>query len=361
MPGWRLLAQAGAQVLGCASGGGLSANLSLGCRTNIWLFVRGLHGKSSTWWYEHLSEENASFVKQLVSDEDKAQLASKMSPLKDEPWPIHPWEPGSSRVGLIAVKLGMMPLWTKDGQKHAVTLLQVQDCHVLKYTPKENHNGKTAALTVGGKTVSHFHKPTSVLKFYRELGLPPKQKIKIFNVTDNAVIKPGTPLYAAHFRPGQYVDVTAKTIGKGFQGVMKRWGFKGQPATHGQTKTHRRPGAISTGDVARVWPGTKMPGQMGNIDRTSFGLKVWRINTKHNIIYVNGSVPGHTNCLVKINEVVCSSWMGQINECSLYHQKKQINDFQLAKESWYRRDNPALHIKWEEFQPTVRVLHRGRK
>ncbi|XP_006883381.1 PREDICTED: 39S ribosomal protein L3, mitochondrial [Elephantulus edwardii] len=196
----------------------------------------------------------------------------------------------------------MMPLWTKDGKEHVVTLLQVQDCHVLKYTPKESHNGKTAALTVGGKTASPFHKSPSILEFYQELGLPPKQKIKIFNVTENAVIKPGTPLYAAHFRPGQHVDVTAKTIGKGFQGVMKRWGFKGQPATHGQTKTHRRPGAISTGDVARVWPGTKMPGQMGNQDRTVLGLKVWRINTKHNIIYVNGSVPGHKNCLVKVRD-----------------------------------------------------------
>ncbi|KAB1283178.1 39S ribosomal protein L3; mitochondrial, partial [Camelus dromedarius] len=63
-------------------------------------------------------------------------------------------------------------------------------------------------------------------------------------------------------------------IGKGFQGVMKRWEFKGQPATHGQTKTHRRPGAVSTGDVARVWPGAKMPGPLGNIDRTAFGLRV---------------------------------------------------------------------------------------
>uniref|UniRef100_A0A8C9K8D7 Large ribosomal subunit protein uL3m n=1 Tax=Panthera tigris altaica TaxID=74533 RepID=A0A8C9K8D7_PANTA len=271
-------------------------------RADIWLLVRSLHGRSGTWWDEHLSEENVSFVKQLVSEENKAQLASKLCPLKDEPWPLHPWEPGSSRVGLIALKLGMMPLWTKDGQKHVVTLLQVQDCHVLKYTPKENHDGKMAALTVGGKTVSRFYKSPSLLEFYQELGLPPKQKVKIFRVTDNAVIKPGTPLYAAHFRPGQYVDVTAKTIGKGFQGVMKRWGFKGQPATHGQTKTHRRPGAVSTGDVARVWPGTKMPGQMGNKDRTEYGLKVWRINTKHNIIYVNGSVPGHKNCLVKIRD-----------------------------------------------------------
>lgn len=63
-------------------------------RTNIWFCVRTRHSNSSTWWDEHLSEENASFVKQLVFDENKAQLSSKLNPLKDEPWPLHPWEPG---------------------------------------------------------------------------------------------------------------------------------------------------------------------------------------------------------------------------------------------------------------------------
>ncbi|XP_036287386.1 39S ribosomal protein L3, mitochondrial isoform X5 [Pipistrellus kuhlii] len=215
MLGWRRLALAGSQVLRRGAGGldaaGRFGNSLCFYRTDIWLLVRSLHGKSGTWWDEHLSEENAEFVKQMVSEENKAQLASKLCPLKDEPWPIHPWEPGSCRVGLVAVKLGMMPLWTKDGQKHVTTLLQVQDCHVLRYTPKESNDGKNATLTVGGKTVSRFYKRKSILEFYQELGLPPKQKIKIFRVTDNAVIKPGTPLYAAHFRPGQYVDVTAKT------------------------------------------------------------------------------------------------------------------------------------------------------
>ncbi|NXS01628.1 RM03 protein, partial [Oxylabes madagascariensis] len=91
-------------------------------------------------------------------------------------------------------------------------------------------------------------------------------------------------------------------IGKGFQGVMKRWGFKGQPASHGQTKTHRRPGAISTNGLVTS------PLQQHSVFRaTAFlmtvmwrGTDVWRINTKHDIIYVNGSVPGHTNCLVKV-------------------------------------------------------------
>lgn len=215
---------------------------------------------------------------------------------------MNEWKPDSIRVGVIAVKLGMMPIWTKSGKKHAVTLLKVQDCHVLKYISKEESGGKTSQLIVGGKNASPFSKSEAAMEIFKEAGVPRKQKISVFNVTDDAIIKPGTPLYAAHFRPGQFVDVTAKTIGKGFQGVMKRWGFKGQPASHGQTKTHRRPGAISTNKAGKVYRGKKMPGKMGNIYRTSLGLKVWRVNTKHDIIYVNGSVPGHTNCLVKVRD-----------------------------------------------------------
>ncbi|TNM92875.1 hypothetical protein fugu_018277 [Takifugu bimaculatus] len=143
------------------------------------------------------------------------------------------------------------------------------------------------------------------MEMYGNAGVPPKQKLTTFKISDNALIKPGTPLYAAHFRPGQYVDVTAKSIGKGFQGVMKRWGFKGQPASHGQTKTHRRPGASGPGgDPAKVFKGKKMPGMLGNIYITAFGLKIWRVNTKYNVLYVHGSVPGHRNCVLKVRDTV---------------------------------------------------------
>ncbi|XP_042331723.1 39S ribosomal protein L3, mitochondrial [Sceloporus undulatus] len=270
-------------------------------RGPCWVILRHINN-NVTWWDEHLSKENVQFLKKLVTEEYKAQTASKLCPLKDEPWPLHPWQSGSRRVGVIAVKLGMMPLWTKKGEKMAVTLLQVQDCHVIRHIPKEEFDGKCPALIVGGKNVSQFYKQESAMEMYRAVGVPPKQKTSIFRVSENAIIKPGTPLYAAHFRPGQYVDVTAKTIGKGFQGVMKRWGFKGQPASHGQTKTHRRPGAISNSKVAKVFKGKKMPGQLGNWFRTTKGLKVWRVSTKYNIIYVHGSVPGHKNCLVKVSD-----------------------------------------------------------
>ncbi|XP_062846290.1 39S ribosomal protein L3, mitochondrial isoform X2 [Trichomycterus rosablanca] len=257
--------------------------------------------KTSTWWDEHLTEDNAGFIKKEVAKEYNELTKAKLNPLKDEPWPRPEWVEQSKRVGLVAIKLGMMPVWTKSGERHVVTMLQVQDCHVIKHLAKEDYNGMSAALIVGAKSVSPFYKSAAYLEMFRSAGVPPKQKLTTFSVTENAIIKPGTPLYAAHFRPGQYVDVTAKTIGKGFQGVMKRWGFKGQPATHGQTKTHRRPGSLGPGgDPAKVFKGKKMPGRMGNVYDTAFGLKVWRVNTTDNILYVNGSVPGHRNCLVKL-------------------------------------------------------------
>ncbi|XP_054848115.1 39S ribosomal protein L3, mitochondrial [Eublepharis macularius] len=303
MPGVGLLCRLGSRLL---TGGRhvpalVAAETGVGNR-GLWRVIARHIVDNATWWDEHLSEENCKFLKNLTTEEFKAQTASKLCPLKDEPWPLHHWEPGSKRIGVVALKLGMMPLWTKAGERLPVTMLRVQDCHVLKYIPKEECDGKNPFIIVGGKNVSPFHKSPSQLELYRAIGIPPKQKMTTFKVSDNAIIKPGTPLYAAHFRPGQYVDITAKTIGKGFQGVMKRWGFKGQPATHGQTKTHRRPGAISNTKVARVFKGKKMPGQMGNRFRTVRGLKVWRVSVKHNIIYVNGTVPGHTNCLVKVTD-----------------------------------------------------------
>ncbi|XP_051520704.1 39S ribosomal protein L3, mitochondrial-like [Myxocyprinus asiaticus] len=260
------------------------------CRTGATLerapFVQCVRThQTDTWWDDHLTEDNASFLK------------------KDYWGGIQ--TTGSRRVGVVAVKLGMMPVWTKSGERHVVTMLQVQDCHVVKHLSKEEFDGRTAALVVGGKSISPFHRAEGYLEIFRNAGIPPKQKITTFCVSDNAIIKPGTPLYAAHFCPGQYVDITAKTIGKGFQGVMKRWGFKGQPASHGQTKTHRRPGSLGPGgDPAKVFKGKKMPGRMGNVYDTAHGLKIWRVNTKYNGLYVNGSVPGHRNCLVKVRDTI---------------------------------------------------------
>ncbi|XP_008330224.1 large ribosomal subunit protein uL3m [Cynoglossus semilaevis] len=303
--------------------------------------------KSTTWFDEHLTEDNTEYMRKSISEEYRKMTADKLNPLKDEPWQRHEWTEGSRRVGLVALKLGMMPIWTKTGERHAVTMLQVQDCHVIKHLSKEEFDGRTAALVVGGKNVSPFYRSEEHMEMFMNAGVPPKQKVTTFKVSDNAVIKPGTPLYAAHFRPGQYVDVTAKTIGKGFQGVMKRWGFKGQPASHGQTKTHRRPGASGPGGPSRVMKGKKMPGQMGNRYNTAHGLKIWRVNTKYNILYVHGTVPGHKNCLLKVRDTVLptrSSTLLNLPFPTFFTEEEADLDEDLYAEDMFVHTEPSLTL-----------------
>uniref|UniRef100_A0A674DHS4 Large ribosomal subunit protein uL3m n=1 Tax=Salmo trutta TaxID=8032 RepID=A0A674DHS4_SALTR len=282
--------------------------------------------KTTTWWEEHLTEDNKSYMRKSLGEEYNRQIAAKLHPLKDEPWPRQEWTKESRRVGLVAVKLGMAPVWTKTGERHVVTMLQVQDCHVLNYLSKEKYDGHTAALVVGGKNASPFYKTDEEMEMFRLAGVPPKQKVTTFKVSDNAIIKPGTPLYAAHFRPGQYVDVTAKTIGKGFQGVMKRYGFKGQPASHGQTKTHRRPGqylsptslCLSLSLSVSLCLSLSLPVSpclslslpvspclslsLPVSPCLSLSLPVSPCLSLYNVIYVHGSVPGHKNCLLKVRD-----------------------------------------------------------
>ena len=121
---------------------------------------------------------------------------------------------------------------------------------------------------------------------WRELGtfsahnVSPKKKLMEFAVGHNAIIKPGTEITCRHFMPGQLVDVQGVSKDKGFQGVMKRWGFKGGPATHGSSKFHRRRGAMGgSADAAGggVWKGKRMPGHMGNKNYTKSGLRVFRL------------------------------------------------------------------------------------
>jgi large subunit ribosomal protein L3 len=122
-------------------------------------------------------------------------------------------------------------------------------------------------------------------------------------VTEDALLPPGTNITAAHFTAGQFVDVCAKTLGKGFQGVMKRHGMAGQPASHGVTKTHRKMGATGGGgDPGRIWPGKRMPGRMGCKRRTIPSLKVYRINHVFNVLYVKGAVPGPRMQYVRVTD-----------------------------------------------------------
>jgi len=138
---------------------------------------------------------------------------------------------------------------------------------------------------------------------YRKAGVSNKSFVKEFPVTPDAHVPVGTTLSAIHFVPGQFVDVVAKSIGKGTQGTMKRWNFKGLRASHGVSVSHRSAG--STGghqDPGRVWPGKKMAGRHGNYTTTVQNLPVVRVDSALDLVFVRGCVPGVDDAPVLIRD-----------------------------------------------------------
>uniref|UniRef100_A0A1B6F490 Large ribosomal subunit protein uL3m n=1 Tax=Cuerna arida TaxID=1464854 RepID=A0A1B6F490_9HEMI len=270
---------------------------------------------------EALTESNKQFIEEIVHDKfGPPAIISGLStyqlktPLRTEAVAKGEWTPRTRRTGLIGRKLGYQPLWDKKGNRIVTTLIQIVDNHVVKYIPPEEYKPKRVykyreknrygCLLVGAESADPQRYTREYCGLFSDAGLMPKKLLAQFMVSPEAVVQPGTPLLANHFKVGDVVDIRGKTVYQGFQGVMKRWGFHGMPATHGVTKTHRRGGNIG-GPKARVWPGTKMPGHMGNRWRVNRGLKIWRINTKYNVLYVQGrGVPGEINSYVYVYDTL---------------------------------------------------------
>ncbi|XP_066924878.1 large ribosomal subunit protein uL3m-like isoform X2 [Clytia hemisphaerica] len=233
-----------------------------------------VYEKNSHWMGQY---ERNPVIKTKISQNELSNLIGKesnrLAPLDLEHYISEhkrEWQAGDLRTGAIGRKLGMSVLWTKEGFRHAVTLVQ---------TSREK------------------------LKWYLERGLFPKEFWAAFKVTNNALLMPGTEINASHFKPGQFIHLRGTTIYQGFQGVMKRWGMKGQPKTHGQSKTHRKMGATGGGqDPGRIFPGKKMAGVVGGKNSTTPPLKIFRINTKYNILYIKGHVPGEVGGFLRIHD-----------------------------------------------------------
>ncbi|KAA1067137.1 54S ribosomal protein L9, mitochondrial [Puccinia graminis f. sp. tritici] len=217
--------------------------------------------------------------------------------------PQKPWMPGLRRTGVLARKRGMTSFWDSDGIRIPVTVLELEDVQVVGHKYKERDNYDAIQIGCTDKfSRNSIH--NAQLKYYKHLDLTPKQKVTEFVVSNHQCFSPiGTSISAAHFVPGQFVDVKSNSKGKGFAGVMKRWGFSGGNASHGSTKHHRKAG--STGqhqDPGRVWPGKKMAGRMGNQPVTVRNLLVARIDTDMNLIYVKGQVPGPKKAFVRVTD-----------------------------------------------------------
>ncbi len=207
------------------------------------------------------------------------------------------------RSGLIAQKVGMTRIFTEDGTHVPVTVLKVDTCQVVS-TRSVDKDGYTAVQLGAGRA-----KVKNVAKAQREqfakAQVEPKKKVVEFRVAPENILEVGVELSAAHFIPGQFVDVTGHTIGKGFAGPMKRHNFRGLEASHGVSVSHRSHG--STGqrqDPGKVFKGKKMAGHMGHTQVTVQNLPVVLTDVERGLILVRGSVPGSEGTWVLVRDAV---------------------------------------------------------
>jgi large subunit ribosomal protein L3 len=203
--------------------------------------------------------------------------------------------------GIIGKKIGMTQVYAEDGRAVPVTVIEAGPCVVVQRKSK----GKDgySAVQVG---LVERRKPKSVTKamqgHFKKAELPPCRVLREFRVEEGAEVKVGDKLSVEMFAPGDWVNVTGISKGKGFQGVVKRHHFRGGPATHG-SMFHRAPGSIGASAFpSRVLKGMRGAGRMGGEQVTMRNLKVVRVDPEKNIMVVRGAVPGANDGYVVVRK-----------------------------------------------------------
>lgn len=205
-------------------------------------------------------------------------------------------------LGIIARKAGMTQVFSEDGHAVAVTVLDLEPCKVVSLKSREKHGYEAVQVGFG---VKKRRMTRAEQGHFAKQGLEPMGGLREFRVQDAGMYQVGQVLDGAMFTPGQKVDVTGVTKGRGFAGVMKRYGFGGGRASHGAEKVHRQMG--STGqcqDPGRVFPGKKMPGHYGAKRKTVQNLTVIRIDENGKRLLVKGAIPGPRGGLVVVRPAV---------------------------------------------------------
>jgi large subunit ribosomal protein L3 len=196
-------------------------------------------------------------------------------------------------LGIVGRKAGMSRLFTEDGKSVPVTLIEATPNRITQVKTVETDGYSAVQVAVGTKRAALINKPSAghLAKAKVEGGRGLWElRVEADKIGDFAV---GGEIKADIFEVGQIVDVEGVTKGKGFQGTIKRWNFKMGDATHGNSLSHRSPGSIGQRQTpGRVFPGKKMSGQMGNVNRSSMNLEVVKIDTERHLIAIKGAVPG---------------------------------------------------------------------
>ena len=209
----------------------------------------------------------------------------------------------TGRTGLIARKLGMTRLFHDDGTTVPVTVLHLDDVRVIAKRTTDTDGYEAVQLGIGRA------KPKNVTKankgHFAKAGSEAPRKVVGFRVGADASLELGTKLSVAHFVPGQKVDVTGMSRGKGFAGVMKRWNFAGLEASHGVSISHRSHG--STGnrqDPGKTFKNKKMAGNLGYERITTQNLTVAGVDLERGLLLIKGAIPGGKNGYVLVKDAV---------------------------------------------------------
>jgi len=201
-------------------------------------------------------------------------------------------------LGLLGNKIGMTQIFDESGNIIPVTILKIGPCIVtqIKTVTNDGYN----AIQIGYGTVSNKFLTQPELGHLQKSNIQPLKYLKEFRVSHPEEFEIGQVLNVESLTVGQLVDITGKSIGKGFSGLQKRHNFTRGPMTHG-SKNHRAPGSIGMGTTpGRVLPGKKMAGQLGNKTTKTKKLKIIQVNEDENILVVKGSVPGKPGNLLNI-------------------------------------------------------------
>jgi len=200
-------------------------------------------------------------------------------------------------IGLLGQKIGMTNVFDEEGRQIPVTLIQAGPCVVLGVKTQKKHGYDAVQLGFGEKRESRTTKP--VLGQFKKSGVSPKSFVREIRTSELEGLEVGKELSVDQFEAGEFVDVEGISIGKGFQGVVKRHHFTGGPKTHG-SMFGRVAGSIGASSFpSRVVKGMRMPGQMGNQQVTVQNLKVIKVDSENHLLAIRGAVPGtETGCLV---------------------------------------------------------------
>jgi len=204
--------------------------------------------------------------------------------------------------GIVGKKLGMTQIFMDDGSRVPVTVVQAGPCVVVQ--KKTEAVDGYAAVQLGFEQLDINKTNTPLRGHFNKTGKGAFRYLKEFRMTQAAELEAGSVLSVEQFVPGDFVDVTGTSIGKGFQGVVKRYNYGGGRASHG-SRFHRAPGAIGcSATPARVFKNKGMPGQMGNVRVTVQRLQVVRVDADNNLLLIKGAVPGAKSNVVFIKESV---------------------------------------------------------